>query len=59
MVVMSSLLYSLGYAITKQLIETWHFNAMQLYVLRSLLVLAGLAAMPLVGRRPPSLARIL
>ena len=59
MVVMSSLLYSLGYAITKQLIQTWHFDAMQLFVLRSLLVLAGFAALPLIGRQPPSLARIL
>lgn len=59
MVVMSSLLYSLGYAITKQLIETWHFDPMQLFLLRSLLVLAGLAALPLVGRKPPTLARIL
>jgi len=59
MVVLSSLLYSLGYAITKSLIETWHFDAMQLFVLRSLLVLAGLAALPLVGRRPPSIERLL
>lgn len=58
MVVLSSLLYSLGYAITKQLIAGWQFDAMQLFVLRSLLVLAGLAALPLVGRRPPSLARL-
>jgi drug/metabolite transporter (DMT)-like permease len=59
MVVISSLLYSLGYAFTKQLIQTWHFDAMQLFVLRSVLVLAGLAALPLFGRRPLSLARIL
>lgn len=59
MVVISSLLYSLGYAITKALIGTWHFDAMQLFVLRSLLVLAGLACLPLVGRRPPPLGRLL
>ena len=59
LVVLSSLLYSLGYALSKELIDTWHFNAMQLFVLRSLLVLAGIAAMPLLGARPPPLARVL
>lgn len=59
LVLLSSLLYSLGYALSKRLIETWHFDAMQLFVLRSLLVLLALALMPLVGRRPPSLARLL
>jgi len=59
MVVLSSLLYSLGYAITKLLIAGWHFDAMQLFVMRSLLALAGLAALPLIGRRPPSLMRLL
>ncbi len=43
MVATSSLLYSLGYAITKELIRRWQFDAMQLFVLRSLLVLAGLS----------------
>lgn len=59
LVVMSSLLYSLGYAITKLLILGWHFDAMQLFVMRSLLALTSLAAMPLIGQRPPALARIL
>ncbi|MCB8879323.1 DMT family transporter [Acidisoma cellulosilytica] len=59
LVILSSLLYSLGYALSKQLIQAWHFNAMQLFVLRSILVLAGISAMPLVGARPPSLARVL
>jgi drug/metabolite transporter (DMT)-like permease len=59
LVLLSSLLYSLGYALSKRLIETWHFDAMQLFVLRSLLVLAGLAALHLTGLRRLSLARLL
>jgi drug/metabolite transporter (DMT)-like permease len=59
LVLLSSLFYALGYALSKRLIETWHFDAMQLFVLRSLLVLLALALLPLVGRRPPSLARLL
>jgi drug/metabolite transporter (DMT)-like permease len=59
LVLLSSLLYSLGYALSKRLIDTWHFDAMQLFVLRSLLVLAGMAVMPLVGLQRPSLARLL
>jgi drug/metabolite transporter (DMT)-like permease len=45
LVLMSSLLYSLGYAFTKKLILGWQFDALQLYVMRSILVLAGLLAM--------------
>jgi drug/metabolite transporter (DMT)-like permease len=44
LVLLSSLLYSFGYALSKRLIETWHFDAMELFVLRSLLVLARAAA---------------
>jgi drug/metabolite transporter (DMT)-like permease len=51
LVLLSSLLYSLGYALAKRLIETWHFDAMQLFVLRSLLVLAGLVALRRTGWR--------
>jgi len=59
LVLLSSLLYSLGYALSKRLIETWHFDAMQLFVLRSLLVLAGIVALQLAGLRRLSLARLL
>ncbi len=59
LVLLSSLLYSLGYALSKRLIETWHFDAMQLFVLRSLLVLAGLVALQLTGLQRLSLARLL
>jgi drug/metabolite transporter (DMT)-like permease len=59
LVLPSSFLYSLGYALSKRLIQTWRFDAMQLFVLRSLLVLGALALMPLVGLRRPSLARLL
>lgn len=59
MVLLSSLCYSLGYALTKRIIAVWHFDAMQLFVLRSLLVCAGFALMSLFGRRPLSLARLL
>jgi drug/metabolite transporter (DMT)-like permease len=59
LVLVSSLLYSLGYALSKRLIETWHFDAMQLFVLRSLLVLAGIVALQLAGLRRLSLARLL
>lgn len=59
LVLLSSLCYSLGYALIKRIIGTWQFDAMQLSVLRSLLVCAGFAAMPLFGRRPLSLARLL
>lgn len=59
LVVLSSLLYSLGSALSKELIDRWQFNAMQLFFLRSLLVLAGIAAMPLMRARPPSLGRVL
>ncbi len=59
LVLLSSLLYSLGYALSKQLIETWRFDAMQLFVLRSLLVLAGLVALQLTGLKRLSLARLL
>jgi drug/metabolite transporter (DMT)-like permease len=59
LVLLSSLLYSLGYALSKRLIETWHFDAMQLFVLRSLLVLAGLVALQITGVRRLSLTRLL
>ncbi|HEX3982910.1 MAG TPA: DMT family transporter, partial [Acidisoma sp.] len=59
LVVLSSLLYSLGYAFSKKLIETWHFDARQLFLLRSVLVLIGLALMRITGWRGPSLARLL
>ena len=59
LVLLSSLLYSLGYALSKRLIETWHFDAMQLFVLRSLLVLAGLLAFHLVALKRLSLVRLL
>jgi drug/metabolite transporter (DMT)-like permease len=59
LVLLSSLLYSLGYALSKRLIETWHFDAMQLFVLRSLLVLAGLVALHLAGLKRLSLARLI
>lgn len=59
LVLLSSLCYSLGYALIKRIIETWHFDTLQLFVLRSLLVCAGFAIMPLFGRRPLSLARLL
>jgi drug/metabolite transporter (DMT)-like permease len=59
LVLLSSLLYSLGYALSKRLIETWHFDAMQLFVLRSLLVLAGLAALQVSGLKRLSLVRLL
>jgi drug/metabolite transporter (DMT)-like permease len=59
LVLLSSLLYSLGYALSKRLIETWHFDAMQLFVLRSLLVLAGLLALHLTGLKRLSLVRLL
>jgi drug/metabolite transporter (DMT)-like permease len=59
LVLLSSLLYSLGYALSKQLIEIWHFDAMQLFVLRSLLVLAGLLALHLSGLKRLSLVRLL
>jgi drug/metabolite transporter (DMT)-like permease len=59
LVLLSSLLYSLGYALSKRLIQTWHFDAMQLFVLRSLLVLAGLVALQVTGLRRLSLARLI
>jgi drug/metabolite transporter (DMT)-like permease len=59
LVLLSSLLYSLGYALSKRLIETWHFDAMQLFVLRSLLVLAGLLALHLAGLKRLSAVRLL
>jgi drug/metabolite transporter (DMT)-like permease len=59
LVLLSSLLYSLGYALSKRLIETWRFDAMQLFVLRSLLVLAGLVALHLTGLKRLSLVRLL
>ncbi|MBW4022921.1 MAG: DMT family transporter [Proteobacteria bacterium] len=59
LVLLSSLLYSLGYALSKRLIEAWHFDPMQLFVLRSLLALAGLAVWRLAGRGRLSLARLL
>jgi drug/metabolite transporter (DMT)-like permease len=58
-VLLSSLLYSFGYALSKRLIETWHFDAMQLFVLRSTLVLAGLVALHVTGLKRLSLARLL
>jgi drug/metabolite transporter (DMT)-like permease len=59
LVLLSSLLYSLGYALSKRLIDTWHFDAMQLFVLRSMLVLAGLAAWQLGRQGRLSVARLL
>ncbi|WP_419760731.1 DMT family transporter [Acidisoma sp.] len=59
LVLLSSLLYSLGYALSKRLIETWHFDAMQLFVLRSLLVVAGLFALHLTGLKRLSPLRLL
>ncbi len=59
LVLLSSLLYSLGYALSKRLIETWHFDAMQLFVLRSILVLAGLVLLQVTGLRRLSLARLI
>jgi drug/metabolite transporter (DMT)-like permease len=59
LVLLSSLLYSLGYALSKRLIETWHFDAMQLFVLRSLFALAGLCALHLAGLRRLDIARLL
>jgi drug/metabolite transporter (DMT)-like permease len=59
LVLLSSLLYSFGYALSKRLIETWHFDAMQLFVLRSLLVLAGLVALHLTALKRLSLTRLL
>jgi drug/metabolite transporter (DMT)-like permease len=59
LVLLSSLLYSFGYALSKRLIETWHFDAMELFVLRSLLVLAGLLALHLTALKRQSLTRLL
>ena len=59
LVLLSSLLYSLGYALSKRLIETWHFDAMQLFVLRSLLVLSGLVVLHVTGLKRLSLTRLL
>ena len=59
LVLLSSLLYSFGYALSKRLIETWHFDAMQLFVLRSTLVLAGLVALHVSGLKRLSLMRLL
>jgi drug/metabolite transporter (DMT)-like permease len=59
LVLLSSLLYSLGYALSKRLIETWQFDPMQLFVLRSLLVLIGLLILQVTGLRRLSLTRLL
>ena len=59
LVLLSSLLYSLGYALSKRLIDTWHFDAMQLFVLRSLLALIGLAIWHATGLGRLSLTRLL
>ncbi|WP_158806260.1 MULTISPECIES: DMT family transporter [unclassified Acidisoma] len=40
LVLASTLLYAVGYAITKTLIDTWHYGAVQLFVLRSVISLA-------------------
>jgi drug/metabolite transporter (DMT)-like permease len=40
LVLASTLLYAVGYAITKTLIDEWHYGAVQLFVLRSIISLA-------------------
>jgi drug/metabolite transporter (DMT)-like permease len=42
LILASTLLYTLGYAMTKTLLGRWHYGAVQLFVLRSLLVLGPL-----------------
>ena len=59
LVLVSSLLYALGYAFTKVLIVTWHFDAIQLFFLRSAIVLTSLLVMALFRPDRVSLVRLI